>query len=437
MSRIFLFYIKALAQVLLILVLPFSICADELKVRTFAKSAILMNADSGAILYQKNADDLAFPASLTKVGTAGYLLSEERSMDEVIVAPRECLRIISPKTKRNNNYAKPYYILETDGTHFSLRQGEQLTFESLFYGLMVASGNDAANVLAHHISGSIDQFMEELNEYLKKIGCKSTHFTNPHGLHIPTHRTTARDLAIMARCSLKNPFFRKATSTVKYERPTTNKQSSMILTPRSKLLKEGVFYYPKVTGMKTGYTSAAGYNLFAVAKKNDRELIAILLGGKNSNERYQDAIRLFDAAFSEVKISRQLFCKGDMKFQKEVVGGVKTLVAHVSRDVSIEYFPSEEPQIFTKLVWNKLHAPIAKNDIVGKVCVFDETHKLLREVEIEAASDVQAKVMKRIKNFWKRKLRSGHSVLAALVCALWFGRAYFKKKRSEMDKLSK
>ena len=191
-------------------------------------NALIMNAKTGRVLYEKNAHDLVFPASTTKIATLTYALKilEDNDLNKVITCPYECLKSVATSYKIAKDYNLPLYWLETDGSTFELRPFEQIPIHSLLYGLMLRSGNDAANVIAHHLSGDVPTFVGEMNEFLQSIGCKSTYFCNPHGLHAPWHQTTAFDMALITKEALKSPLIRKIVSTVEFERPKTNKASA-------------------------------------------------------------------------------------------------------------------------------------------------------------------------------------------------------------------
>src|SRR6185437_6437502 len=142
--------------------------------------------------------------------------------------------------------------------------GEEMPLKEYLYGMMVRSGNDAANVIAEYVSGSIPTFMQELNDYLKQIGCLNTTFCNPHGLHHPDHKTTAFDMALLTREAMKNPVFREIVSTVRHKRPKTNKRPAAVLVQTNRIIKSGTqYYYPKAIGVKTGYHSRAQNTLVA------------------------------------------------------------------------------------------------------------------------------------------------------------------------------
>jgi len=301
--------------------------AEPLPVNVSAQFAILMNAESGAILYEKQARERCFPASLTKMATGLYVaLEKEESLDTLIACPQYCLQKMTKDLKVAHSYKDPAYFLEPDGTHYWLKEGEKLPLRDLLYGLMLASGNDAANTLAHHIGGSIPQFMEGLNSYLEKIGCRDTHFVNPHGLHHPDHWTTVYDLALIARECLKNPLMRTIVSTREHERVQTNLQAPKKVLNRDSLIQPGKFFYPRALGMKTGYHSDAGYTYACVARDGKRSLIAILLGHNDPLQRFRDAIHLFEAAFDEKLEERLLFNKEENSFTRKIQGGKEALI---------------------------------------------------------------------------------------------------------------
>jgi len=290
-------------------------CAyGTLKMDMSAKAAILINEETGAVLYEKNAHTPLYPASITKVITALYTLEKKgHALDEEVIATHDAVSAVHPHIRRAHQKGHPPYRLEFGGTHIGIKAGEALNLRTLLYGLMLASGNDAANVIAQHVSGSVPQFMNELNAYVKAKGCKDTVLFTPHGLPHPDHKTTAYDMAKLTRIALQYPVFRDVVKTVAYTRPQTNKQAESEFHQHNALVKPGKFYYPKATGVKTGYTTAGGYTLVASAEDENRKLIAVLLGYEQLQERYKDAIALFEAAFNEPKVTRTLFSKAASK----------------------------------------------------------------------------------------------------------------------------
>ena len=364
--------------------------AEQLKMHVNAESAILINAESGAILYEKNAHTLHFPASTTKIATAIYTLEvRETALDDEVIAEQESIAMISEEAKKRANYILPSYWIEDDSTHIGIKKGEKFSLRDLLYGMMLRSGNDASNVIAQHVGGTVPNFMEELNAFLLKKGCINTHFTNPHGLHHPKHQTTAFDLATLTRIGLQNPLFCKIVSTVRYPKPKTNKQEASVFVNSNKLLKPGKFYYQKAIGIKTGYTSAAQNTFVGAAKQGDRVLIAVLLKTKEREDMFKDSIRLFNAAFDETKEQRIVLTKGGQTFVLQLEGAVEPIKTTIHEDVSLEYYPSEEPFIKCTLCWDPLTPPIAKGQRVGELTLQTSQGLIVQKVPLYAQEDVK------------------------------------------------
>lgn len=280
---------------------PFSVFATaplkNLKLHSHA--AILIDADTKQVLYSKNADKKLAPASITKVPTLVYALKKSRGkLDKTVVADQDCIGMITQKYRDKMKYNYPAHWNVVSGTHLSIHNKEVLKIKDLMYGMMVASANDAANLVAKHTGGSIPSFMKELNRYLKEIGCKNTHFKNPHGMHYPNHHTTAYDMAIITAEGLKDPIFKQIFNSREYQLPATNKQKARKIKVYNKLIKEGhTYYYPYVIGSKCGYHNQALGTLVAAAKKNGKTLILVLLKCPKQHQKYEDAHLLFNEGF--------------------------------------------------------------------------------------------------------------------------------------------
>lgn len=361
-----------------------------LDVRVVSKSAVLINADSGAVLYDKHKDRIEYPASITKIATALYALGQVDDLDKMVMCPSECLVRICPKAKVAHNYTHPSHWLEFDGTTFGVLKNEVLPLSSLFYGMMLVSGNDAANVIAHHTGGNVLAFTEGLNSYIKTIGCSNTQFKNPHGLHHPEHYTTAHDMACITREALKNERFRKIVSAISHERPKTNRQASKVIKQGNRLLRRTTnFYYDKALGIKTGYHSKAGYTLVAAAEHHGRTLIAVILGSPNAQQRYRDAINLFDSAFAEKKEKRLLFRADENTFRHSIKGANAALLADLREDVWYHYYPAEEVNLRSFLQWDKLTFPIEMGSRVGEIVICDEEENPILSAPLFAKSQVR------------------------------------------------
>lgn len=406
--------------------------SKPLKVDISAPSAILINADTGVVLFEKDAHRPLHPASITKLATAVYALDKKRdSLDVMVVAAMEDLGTVTPQQKNAPGSKFPPHILESDGTHIGIKVGEILPFRALMYGMILASGNDAANVIAHHVSGSIPKFMEELDVFLKKNGICETIFRNPHGLHHPEHQTTASDMAKITQMGLKIPEFREIIKTVRYPRPETNKQQESVLTHSGRLLKSGQFYYPKAIGVKTGYTSLAGHTLVAAAQQDNRTLIAVLLHCSDFRQRYRDAINLFEAAFSQQMITRTLFSKEYDHYSLAVKGGKLPVEAVLKEDFKLDYYPAEEPQFKAELHWLPVKMPIVKDQQVGEIRLITNEGAILKTASLYSTQTVSKTTYFAITEFFgKLKAllfqKTGIIILLMMTTTLWATIYYFK-----------
>ena len=202
---------------------------EQLKISVKADSAILINAETKAVLFEKNAYTKQFPASITKIATAAYVLKEKRQdLAKGIKAEQESIASISSDAKQRGKYTAPAYWIELGSSHIGIKKGEELTLKDLLYGMLVATANDASNVIAQYVgNGSIPKFMNNLNCYVAGLGCRDTYFMNPHGLHHPKHQSTAYDMAIITCEALKDPIFREIVKTVRYNpKPISRKLPS-------------------------------------------------------------------------------------------------------------------------------------------------------------------------------------------------------------------
>lgn len=400
-----------------------------LNVEISAPSALLMNADTGVILYEKEAHKRCYPASPTKIATALYVLEKKgEKLFEKIEASKTALTMVTTLDE------VPYHLTAA-GSSAGIKQGEVLSLNTLLHGLLLVSGNDAANVLAEAVSGSITKFMHELNFFLRKNGIQETSFVNPHGLHHPNHWTTAYDLALMTKKALKNPFFCKVVKTTQFVRPQTNKNLPGRFVQTNRLLKSGPYFYPQAIGVKTGYTSQSGYSLVGAATHEGRTLIAVLLGSPQSGCRFRDAIKLFEAAFSEKLVSRVLFSSKEDRFSHTFPWGTKGLEAFLSEDLIVKYYPSEELSLEAQIKWEERAPPVKKNDIVGYLKLIDENKKIIKELPLFSLSDVGATNW-----FWIKaaaRQHKGSIIGAILIFQIVLLLFYFLRKNYRFEKGSK
>ncbi len=374
---------------MLLILIASSVDAKPLSIQVSAPSAILINAETGTILYEKNSHERRFPASITKIGTALYVLEKKgQQLNERAVASKHALHSVSDAIRFLPGSNHPPYQLIHDGTSFGLKVGERVALESLLYGLMLPSGNDAANVLAESVAGSIDRFCQEMDIFFKQHGILETHFVNPHGVHHPDHWTTAYDMAQMASLAMKHTVFREIVKSCKYLKPQTNLQDSQVFQQHNRLLKPGPFFYPKAIGIKTGYHSQAGFTLVGAATHEGRTLIAAILGCQESAHRYRDAMKLFDAAFSEKKVTRTLYARESDSFTYRIKGATDELKAVLKDDICLEYYPAEEPLFHAEIQWTIKSLPLAVGECVGCLRCVDEKGHLLIEKPIFAVNAI-------------------------------------------------
>lgn len=296
-----------------------------------------------------------------------------------------------------------------------LQVGEELPLRCLLYGLMLESGNDAANVIARHVSGSVPQFLQEMNEFVQELGCRNTRLFTPHGLPHPEHVISAHDMATLTRRALQYPEFREIVQSVRYERPGTHVQPPRDMNQFNALIKPGPFYYPKAIGVKTGYTTASGYTLVGAAEDNNRKLIAVVLGCERNEDRYRDAIALFEAAFQETPKTRVLFSHGFDRFSSPIKGGKSDLEAQLAQDLTLSYYASEEPQIETVVHWYGCDLPVEVGQVVGEVIAYAEDGRRLGAEALVSIHPVEPTLRHRLEKFFVQRSRY---VLALLGIAM-------------------
>jgi len=251
----------------------------------FAEGAIVMEASTGLILYEKNIHQTYYPASITKIMTA-LLTIENANLGEIVTLSRDA-----------------YYNVELTSSRVGIEVGEQLTVQQALYAVLLMSANEVSYALAEHVGGTIEAFAEMMNERAREIGCKNTNFTNPHGLPDENHYTTPYDMALITREAMKNETFRKIFATRTYQIPPTNmKNEARPLRNHHKFILKQDYVYDGCIGGKTGYTSKAKFTLVTVAKRGDLELICVVMKDDTSDHQYTDTKKLLDFGYNNFSI---------------------------------------------------------------------------------------------------------------------------------------
>lgn len=249
-----------------------------------AESVVLIDAKSGTVLYNKNAFEKQYPASITKIMTV-YLAVKNGNLDQVVTASASAIDSI-----------------DRSSSHIWLDYGEELTIEDACYAAMLQSANDASNVLAEAIGTTQEGFVKMMNEAATEAGALNTHFVNAHGLPDEEHYTTAYDMAMILKTALKNDAFRTIFEAYNYTMEPTNKQKDQrIFATGNELIKKGAYRYEYAKGGKVGWTADAGYTMIATAEKDGMELIAVVLKDSSKESRFADIVELFEYGFSNYK----------------------------------------------------------------------------------------------------------------------------------------
>jgi serine-type D-Ala-D-Ala carboxypeptidase (penicillin-binding protein 5/6) len=374
-----------------------------LDVDVTAEAAVLIDAQTGSVLYEKRAHEQYFPASITKVATALSVLEACHDLTAVTVAPREAVVAISTEEKKKRGYRAPSHWIEFNSSHVGIKKGEQLTVETLLYGLMLQSGNDAANVLAHHVASDIPAFVDQLNARLKKLGCTCTHFTNPHGLHHPEHVTCAYDMALITAEALKHPPFRTVVGSTFYKKPKSNLQPATTWMQKNQLVRKGKeHYYPKAIGIKCGFTQDSQGTLIAAAEDQGRTLIAVVLRCEPFANTYRDVTALFEAAFNEQKVVQKVLSAGPQPYKQ---GRIRTTLAN---DLMVETYPSREVVPQLRIEWMDVEFPLAKGSEVGQVVITDDRGAELARAPLLASRSMGDSLLQEIPlivSNWPRSLK--------------------------------
>ncbi|AMA73666.1 MULTISPECIES: D-alanyl-D-alanine carboxypeptidase family protein [Aneurinibacillus] len=334
-----------------------------------AVSAVLMDRDTGAVLYEKNGHKPLPPASITKVMTM-LLIMEALDRGEIKLTDKV----------RTSDYAA-----SMGGSQIFLEPGEEMTVDEMLKGIALASGNDASVAMAEHLAGTEQAFVEKMNKRAKELGMDDTLFKNSNGLPVEGHVSSAHDIALMSRELLKHEKITKYTGLYQdYLRKDTKKPFWLVNTNRL------VRFYPGADGLKTGYTSEAKYCLTATAKRGNMRVIAVVMGAPDSKTRNQEIAAMMDYAFNQYD-SQPLYKENQVVKTVPVEKGMQETV-----DIIVPYHFSmlvkkgEKASQYEKVIaiQSELKAPIKKGVKIGEI-VIKKDGKTVSTVDLVAASNVE------------------------------------------------
>lgn len=376
---------KKVITFLLLILIPFSVFASDTmpviselestiketensSLAKNAKSAILIEATTGEILFEKNAHEKLAPASMTKIMS---MLVIVESIEKGVINWDDVITVSENASSMG-------------GSQILLETGEQMKVSDLFKGIAVASGNDAVVALAETIAGTVDEFVNMMNQKAKDLGLKNTNFKNPHGLDEANHYSSAYDMSIMAKELIKHEKVLEFTSIYEdYLRKGTDREFWLVNT--NKLVR----FYSGVDGLKTGYTGTAGYCLTATAKKNNVRLIAVVMNEESSSVRNAEVTSMLDYGFAKIK-TVEIANKNTI---------IKKIEIDKAKDKFVELVPIETisivkqkteqvGEIIYDVKLNKVKAPIKKGDVVGKLIVMEDGKKI-KESNLTVNKDVE------------------------------------------------
>ena len=404
-----------------------------------AKAALLVDANTGNIVYAKNEHQELYPASLTKIMTALLVLeavdSGKLSLDQQLTASDSITE------------------LDADGSSAGIKVGEVMTVEQLLYCMLVVSANEACVILAEAVSGDVDTFVDAMNAKAQALGCENTHFVNPTGLHDSQHYTSAWDLYLITQEAMKHEDFMRICDTGDITLPATNLSEARSLHSTNYLIsvwRSRGYYNTDAHGVKTGSTDAAGHCLVSSASKGSLSFISVMLGCEQlhleGNEirtmSFYETNRLFDWAFNNFAYQTVLTSDEILKEVAVSLSKIDHVTVHPAEDVEVllpKGLAAEDLERTITLKSDPVEAPISAGDVLGTVTIsYDGTD--YATVDLLALNDVEAS---RILTFW-RDVKAFFSqtavkvvgiillaaVVALLVWKLVFGRRRYRYGRS-------
>ena len=336
-----------------------------------AEAALLLDMTTGDVLYERNANAKLYPASMTKMMTC-ILALENMDLSKYITVQYNDIKGVT-------------------GDKLNLYSGEEMNVGTMISAMMVISANDAANVLAREVAGSVEAFASMMNAKAAEIGCTGTNFVNANGLHDVNHYSTASDIAKIAMYCMENEVFRRVVARSEFTVPVTNKTSERYLKTTNWLLSEGDYKYDGCIGIKTGSTTPAGGCLCAAATRGNTTLLSVVMKSESIEARFTDSIALLDYGFDNFR-TVSITAPAEIPETTSVKGGrAKTVAIDVPSFNAVETIPNtvKSDILNAKIVLEeKIQAPIKAGDVVGKLQIVDG-EDIVKEYDITAKESVE------------------------------------------------
>lgn len=354
--------------IFLILFIPIRVYGEELNLAENAKSAILIEASTGEVMYQKNANERLAPASMTKI------------MSLILIMEN----IENGNLKWNDIVVVSKNASSMGGSQIFLETNEMMMVEDLVKGICIASGNDATVALAEKIAGTEKAFVKLMNDKAKSLGLRNTNFMNSTGLDADGHYSSAYDMSIMARELVRHEKILEFSSIYEdYLRKNTAKKFWLVNT--NKLVK----FYSYIDGLKTGYTGNAGYCLTATGMKNDMRLISVVMGEENTDNRTTDTLAMLDYGFNMYSINKVVNKDKSLGNVRVNLGDIENVDIMLKEDITIlNNNQKGKKNITYEINTNNINAPVKKGDVVGKIDVYEEGRYLYSR-DITVMNDIE------------------------------------------------
>ena len=358
---------KILILLLLLISIPLVKAEETEDLAPNAKSAIMIEASTGEILFQKNKDEKLAPASMTK------MMSMLLIMEEIENGNLKWNEMITTSEKASS----------MGGSQIFLKVGEKMTVEDLLKGVAIASGNDAVVALAERVSGSEEQFVKRMNTRAKDLGLKNTNFITATGLTADNHYSSAYDMSLIAKELVKHEKILEFTSTYEdYLRKDTKSPFWLVNTNRLVRFKEGV------DGLKTGFTDEAGYCLTATMKKDNMRLITVVMKEENTSKRSADTTKMLDYGFNIYMVRTILDEKTTIEKKKVELGKTLTTEIVPKENITILNKKSDDQKNITyKTNINKIIAPVKKGDKVGTIDIIEDNN-IISTIDATVKEDI-------------------------------------------------